>query len=179
MKRIQLFTFAAGLAVLSSAIAKADSADTPGNSDKPSYSATGATCEASTEDLQECIAVRNNWHTVAILQKLPIPGEKAFVRQDPGNDVPTCLSLFKVIATNSSSVSVGTIIIVETGYDPKFSNPNAGGYYVLDLMTYLPKKIDGDRVAYYWADNATCIGISNDVANYFINKISNTLHQKS
>lgn len=178
MKKIHLFTFATALAVLSSAIVKADSAVSPGNSDKPSFSDAGKKSEVSSEELQECIAVRNNWQTVAILQGLSIPGEKAFVRQDPGDDVPTCLSLFKVIATNSSSVSVGAIILVETGYDPKFSNPNAEGFYVLDLMTNLPKKIDGDRVAYYWADNATCIGISNDVANYFINKLSNSPEDK-
>ena len=174
MKNIRLFTYAAAMAVFSPAMANADSAVSPGNSDKSSYSNPGKKSEASSEELEECIAVRNNWHTVAILQALPIPGEKAFVRQDPGEDAPTYLRLFKVIATNSPAVSVGTIVIVASGYDPKFSNPNAEGFCVLDLMNYLPVEIDGDRVVYYWADNATCIGISKDTANYFIRKISDT-----
>ena len=174
MKKIQLIAITTALAVLSPALAKAEPADTPDRSDKPSCSAIGEECEVSSKELEDCIAVRNNWQTVAVLQNLPIPGKSAFVRQDPGNDVPTDLRLFKVIATNSPSVSVGTIVIVESGYDPRVSNPNAGGFYVLDLMNYLPKEIDGNRVVFYWADNATFIKISNETANYFIKKLSNS-----
>lgn len=168
MKTIQFLTFVTALAVLPSAIAKADSAVTPDNSDKPACSASGEKCQCQ----QAHKACYYSWRTVAILQELPIPGKEVFVRKEPEIDTPTSLRLYKVIATNSSSVSVGSVIIVETGYDPRFSKSSPGGYSILDLTTHLPIKVDNDRVTYYFADNATCIGISNDTANLFISKMS-------
>ena len=121
-------------------------------------------------------AIYDDWvnknNELAIIQQLPIPGREVFARKTCDVDYPTQLRLCKVIATNSSSISVGSIIIIETAYIQHETDVGAKSFYILDLEAGPALMIDGENVAYFFADNATCIRINNDKANCIIKKIS-------
>ena len=132
--------------------------------------------EESSERIDEiCDRWVNDNMKLAILQQIPLSGEKAFVRDEPGHDAPTDIRLFKVVATNASEVTVGTIIIVESGHDPQYVKPEKDvqtrEFYILDLESYSVKMLD-KNVAFYFADNATCIRIGRDKAESYIKRLS-------
>ena len=137
---------------------------------------------ATTQRIEEiCDSWVNKNNKLAILQQIPLLGDEDFVRREGNLDYPTDIRLFKVVATNALSVAVGTIVIVEGGHDPKYVKPEkdvqTGEFYILDLESHSVKMLD-KNVAFYFADNATCMRIGRDKAGSYIKRLSTSVSEK-
>ena len=117
--------------------------------------------------------VNDNDTGLFILQQIPLPGNKAFGRDEPGFDDPTYIRLFKVLATNAPVVPVGAFLVIEDVFDVQTRD-----FYILNLHGDSVKILDHNVFYCFVPEIATCFKIERDKAENYIKRLSTSTSEK-